>query len=101
MARWPFRPTPPPGAMGGDRDAEIREELELYIELRTEELVEQGMEAAVARIEAEARFGNRDVVARRVRREAERRTGSDRGMMMGELRRNLAYAFRGGVRNSV
>lgn len=99
MARWPFRPDPPPGAVRGDPDAEIREELELYIELRTEELVAQGMDPTAARREAEARFGNREDVARRVRREAERRRGTDGRMRMGEIRQDLMYALRTFRRN--
>lgn len=99
MARWPFRPDPPPGAVRGDPDAEIREELELYIELRTEELVAQGMDADAARREAEARFGDREEVARRVRREAERRRGTNGRLRMGELRQDLTYALRTFRRN--
>lgn len=99
MARWPFRPDPPPGAVRGDPEAGIREELDLYIELRTEELVARGMDPGAARREAEARFGDRDEVERRVRREAERRQGNEGRMMMGEIRQNLAYALRTFRRN--
>ncbi|HKJ01181.1 MAG TPA: ABC transporter permease [Longimicrobiales bacterium] len=99
MERWPFRPTPPPGAVRGDPEADIREEMELYIELRTEELVAGGMSPEAARREAEARFGDRETVARRVRRETDRRQGNDGRMMMGELRQNLAYVFRTSRRN--
>jgi predicted permease len=99
MVRWPFRPDPPPGAVRGDRDAEIREELELYIELRAEELGAQGMAPEEARREAEARFGNREEVARRVRREAERRMGTKRGVGMGDVQQDLTYALRTFRRN--
>ena len=94
MARWPFRPTAPPGAVRGDDETLIQEELELYIELRTEELIAEGMEPGAARREAEARFGDREEVARRVRREAERRQAKDGMMRMGDFRQDAMYALR-------
>ena len=48
MGKWPFRRRPGPG-LEADVDAEIREELELYLELRTRELTEQGMSLEDAR----------------------------------------------------
>lgn len=94
MGKWPFRPSPPPGAVRGDGDADIREELDLHLELRTEELIAEGMSREVARREAEARFGDPDDVARRVRREHERSRSPKGRTTMGELGRDLAYAFR-------
>jgi predicted permease len=99
MARWPFRPTPSPGALRSDEEADIREELELYLELRTEELIAEGMEPAEARREAEARFGNPEVWRRRLRRQAARHGGSGAAMRLGHVRQDLAYALRTFRRN--
>lgn len=93
MARWPFRPTPSPGALRADPEEDIRAELEHYLELRTAELVAQGMDPARARREAEARFGDAEALARRMRAEGATTTGRGEGMMMG-WRQDLAYALR-------
>jgi predicted permease len=95
MAGWPFRRTPPPGAVHGDAEAGIREELELYIELRTEELMGEGLTPEEARREALARFGDPEEVVRRTRQEAGER--ADEGwtrMTMASMRQDLAYALR-------
>lgn len=96
MARWPFRREPPPGSVSGDPERSIREEIDLYLELRTEELVAQGMEPEAARSEALARFGDPDEVERRVRRErAGDRDGFDGRTTMGQVWQDLVYAMRG------
>jgi len=95
MAGWPFRRTPPPGAVHGDTEADIREELELYLELRTEELVGEGLAPEEARREALARFGDPEEVVRRTRQETGGRADhGGRWMTMGHLRQDLAYALR-------
>lgn len=95
MRPWPFRRDPGPGGLGGDADAEIRDELELYLELRTEELIEEGMTPAAARREAERRFGDRGEIERRLRREARRRHTRDGRWTMGWSARDVMYALRG------
>src|SRR5690606_6923700 len=98
--RWPFRPEPSPGEVRGDAGSDVREELELHLELRTEELIARGMDRNAARREAEARFGSREEVERRLRREAARtRDGSHGRWMMGRIGQDFAYALRGLRRN--
>ncbi|MEQ9401493.1 MAG: ABC transporter permease [Longimicrobiales bacterium] len=100
MSRWPFRGEPPPGAVRGDPSTEIAEELELYLELRTEELVAGGMDPVAARREAEARFGDPEEVARRMRKESGRSSGRlDGRTMMGQVWQDLGYALRSVRRN--
>ncbi len=95
MRPWPFRRAPGPGGLEGDADAEIRDELDLYLELRTEELIEEGMTPAAARRGAERRFGNRREIERRLRREARRRHTRDGRWTMGWSTRDVMYALRG------
>lgn len=93
MPPWPFRRTLPPGA-GSSGDAEIREEIELYLELRTEELVREGIPPEEARRLAEARFGDVARIESDLRRDG-RVGGWERGRrVMGALGRDLAYALR-------
>ncbi len=95
MARWPFRREPGPGEFHGDPTEGIREEFRLYLELRTEELTAEGMEPEEARREAERRFGDPEVFARKMRNESS--VGVDSlggGGMMGQLVQDLAYAAR-------
>ena len=89
-----FRRTLGPGAVRADDEADVREELELYVELRTEELVGEGMDPEAARREAEARFGDRREIERRVRRQRRRWSKEGGRRMMGNLRADLRYAFR-------
>lgn len=100
MSGWPFKRTPPPGSLGGDQDADIDEELEFHLELRTRELMDEGLDRDTARREAEMQFGDAREVARRIKRER-RRGGAGRMMMnvLGELRGDLGYAFRTFRRN--
>ncbi|HSM03775.1 MAG TPA: ABC transporter permease [Longimicrobiales bacterium] len=97
--RWPFRRMLGPGGLGQD-DKEIREELELYLELRTEELMEGGLSREEARREAEARFGNPQEIERRLRREAGRTRGRGGGRtMVNAIRQDIRYALRTFRRN--
>lgn len=99
MSRWPFRRELPPG-QGGSREDEIREELELHLELRARELEEEGLGPAEARREAEARFGDRRAIEERVRREAARGRGRDDGRgTMGRIWNDVTYALRGFARD--
>ena len=68
--RWPFRRVPSPGELGSGE--EIREELELYLDLRTEELVGEGWTPEAARREAARRFGDPAAIERSLRRVARR-----------------------------
>ena len=45
MSRWPFLRSLCPGQIRADDVEDIKEEIELYLELRTEELVKEGMDA--------------------------------------------------------
>lgn len=94
MARWPFRPVPSPGKIRSDDDAAIQEELELHLELRTRELIAEGMEPTAARKEAEARFGSPEAWRRQLRRDAFRHGKRGAGMMLGTVKQDLAYALR-------
>jgi len=96
---WPFKRMLGPGGLGRS-DQEIREELELYLELRTEELMEEGMSREEARHEAELRFGDPREVERRLRREAGRTRGREGGRkMMNAIRQDVLYALRSFRRN--
>ena len=99
MARWPFRRWPGPGGLDGDVDAEIREEIELYLELRAGELMDEGMTPEAARREAERLFGDRGKIERRLRKEARRRGDRDGGWMMRWSMKDVTYALRGLLRN--
>ncbi len=96
--RWPFRRVPSPGEMGSDE--EIQEELELHLDLRTEELIEDGWTREAARREATRRFGDANRIERSLRRGARRKGGRDhgRGTMRGILQ-DVGYAFRTFRRN--
>jgi len=90
---WPFRKTLPPGA-GSSGEAEIREEIELYLELRTEELMREGVPPEEARRLAEERFGDVARIESDLRRGG-RVGGWERGRrIMSALGRDLAYALR-------
>jgi predicted permease len=94
VTRWPFRRVPGPGDLGA-RDREIREELELYLELRTEELMAEGMPRDEARREAERRFGDPLKIERSLRREARRARGREEGRKtMSHVVQDVRYALR-------
>lgn len=98
MARWPFRRTLRPGATRS-RDAEIREEIELYLELRAEELQRQGMDPEEARRVAEERFGDRHAIEERMRRQGRRPRREGMRTMMTALIQDIRYAGRSFRRN--
>lgn len=98
MVRWPFRRTLPPGAVRSDA-ADIREEIELYLELRTEELVQEGMAPDEARRLAEKRFGDVARIEAETRRERRRGGMETERRVMGSMKQDLAYALRTFRRN--
>ena len=98
MARWPFRRTLPPGAVRSET-ADIREEIELHLELRAQELVREGVPPEEARSQAERHFGDVARIEAQLRR-GRRRSRRDGGRgAMGSLKRDLAYALRTFRRN--
>ena len=84
-----------PGQIRSDESADIRDEIELYLELRTEELITEGMDPAQARQAAEERFGDTRRVEATLRGQARRRRTRE-GMMatLAGVRQDLGYAFR-------
>lgn len=95
MKRWPFLRTLRPGQVQADAREDIREELELYLELRAEELEREGMSAEEARRVARERFGDTTRIESDLRRQARRRHARKGTMMtMGAFRQDVAYAFR-------
>ncbi len=84
-----------PGQVASDALRDIREELELYLELRTEELVESGMDPIEARRVAEEHFGDAARIEDELRRQARRRRAK-RGtvMTMGGLKQDVRFALR-------
>jgi predicted permease len=85
----------PPGQVRADETEEIHAEIELYLELRTEELVSEGMGREEARRVAEQRFGDAGRIEEELKREARRRRVRREGRMtMDGLRRDLAYSLR-------
>ncbi len=97
MARWPFKRMLRPGATRPD-DAERREEIELYLELRTEELMREGHARDEARRIAEERFGDVARIEDQMRREGRR--GREEGTaMMETVGQDVAYALRTFRRN--
>ena len=100
MRRWPFLRSLRPGQIRADETEEIREELELYLDLRTEELVREGLDAVQARAVAESRFGNTQQVEDELKRQAKRRRAKvGRVMTMGGFKQDLAFAVRTFRRN--
>lgn len=95
MSRWPFRRVLRPGQVGADLDEEIRDEIELYLELRTRELIEEGVSPEEARSIAERRFGDAEHIQQRLRREASQGRSREGMMRMIEtVRRDVSYALR-------
>lgn len=96
--------TPPrslgPGEVLADELKDIREEIALYLELRTEELVRGGMDPEEARGLAEERFGDRarieDELWKRARR---RRARKGTTMTMNGVGQDVRYASRMLVRS--
>lgn len=79
--------------LGGSRvQQELDEEMELHLQLLTEDLIRQGMEPGKARKEARIRFGSRARV--------QSRTREAQGMaFFDEAVRNVRFALRGMVRS--
>lgn len=95
MSRRPFLRTLRPGQVRSDELQDIRDEIELYLELRTEELIEEGMSPEEARRTAEERFGDTARIQGQLQRQAKRRRARRGTMMtMGGLRQDLAFAAR-------
>ncbi len=69
----------------------------MYLDLRAEELVRQGMAPEEARRLAEERFGDRRAIERRLRRQS--RHGKGEGMMMETVGQDLSFALRTFRRN--
>lgn len=100
MSRWPFLRSFSPGQVRSDSDAEIHEEIELYLELRAKELEEEGYGPAEARRIAEERFGDADGIEDQLRRQARRTRAKRETMMtMSALKQDLIYALRTFRRN--
>ncbi|NNF13980.1 MAG: ABC transporter permease [Gemmatimonadetes bacterium] len=95
MARWPFLRSFSPGQVRSDVDAEIREEIELYLELRANELEDEGLSPEDARRVAQERFGDAEEIKRSLRKQAKRtRARRETTMTMSGLKQDLAYAIR-------
>lgn len=96
MSRWPFQRRLRPGQIRADTDADIREEIELYLDLRARELEEEeGLGPDEARRVARERFGEPERVEDELRRQAQaRRTREGTTVMIGGLKQDLAYAVR-------
>lgn len=95
MSRWPFRRVFRPGQVRSDVDEEIRDELELYLELRTRELVEEGVPPEEARRIAETRFGDPEHIKNQLRRQASQGRSREGMMRVFEsIQRDLFYALR-------
>lgn len=89
---------------GATRSAEEehRDEIDLYLELRAEELEAEGLTPEEARRVARERFGDVEKIQRELRREARRAQGRDVGRrMMGNLRQDIGYALRSFRRSPV
>ena len=91
MSRWPLTRSLRPGQIRADQSEEIRDELKLYLELRTEELMREGFSLDQAREIAQERFGDRSRIEVDLRRQARRRRAREGGMMtMRGLGRDLS-----------
>lgn len=91
----PFHRAFRPGQVRSDESADIRDEIELYLELRTEELIAAGMDPVQARRTAEERFGDSERIEATLEGQARRRRTRE-GMMttMAGVRQDLGYALR-------
>jgi predicted permease len=83
-----------------DAPAEMEDEIQLHIALRTQQLIGQGRDPDEARAEAESRFGIPDRARHTLHRSAERRESRmDLFERFDALRQDLRYAWRGLLRN--
>ena len=95
MDRDPFVRSLKPSQIRADEGEDIREELDLYLELRTEELMAEGLSREEARRSAEEAFGDTMRIEADLRRQARRRRAREGTMMtMGAFRQDLGFALR-------
>src|SRR4051794_24706272 len=79
---------------------EVDEELPFHLEMRTRELIEQGMEPAAARREAERRAGDRQRTRDTLRAlGTQRNEQMERTQYLAELRQDLAFSARQLLKN--
>lgn len=79
-----------------DVDRDVSDEVAFHLDMRTQELIEQGMDPAVARRTAQAAFGDREEVegrARAITAPADRR--ERRSELVGSFARDAHFALRG------
>lgn len=93
MSPWPFRRVLPPGAVRSDKE-DIREEIELHLELRAQELMREGAPPDEARRLAEERFGDVARIEGELRRDRRRSRRSGGRGAMESLKQDLASALR-------
>jgi predicted permease len=80
---------------GTDVAADVDDELQFHLAMRTEELVEEGWAPEEARQEAERLFGNVSAIASECRQLGERRLRTQRrSSFFKEISRDLAFALR-------
>lgn len=75
-----------------DREGDVREEIDFYIDMRTRELVSRGMSPEAARAAAVAAFGDRARIEAETLRVA--RASTRGGLEMGELMREVRQSVR-------
>ncbi len=95
VSRWPFPRSLRPGQLRSDSAADIHEEIELYLQLRAEELERDGLCPAEARRVAEERFGDMKKIKEQLRRQGSRRRVRGGMMMtMSGWRQDVSFALR-------
>jgi len=79
-----------------DAERDVRDEVEFYLDMRTEELVEQGMDPAAARRSAQQAFGDREQIEGEVRGiTAPAVEAAKRAEVFGSFFRDIRFAVRG------
>ncbi len=82
-------------AVGPRPERELEDELAFHLEMRTQELMAQGLSPEAARAEARRRFGNLDSARSTIHRTDHRRSKRImRTETLSELRQDLAFALR-------
>ncbi|NKB87075.1 MAG: FtsX-like permease family protein [Acidobacteria bacterium] len=77
------------------RPGNVSDEVAFHLEMRTRELIEQGMDPAEARAEARRKFGDvREVTAATLREDDVARKSERRWEFLGELRQDVQVGFR-------
>ncbi len=95
MSKKEFLRSLRPGQVRADATEDIKQEIELYLELRAAEFEREGMEPAEARRQAERRFGDKTRIEADLRRQARRRRArKGTTMTMDGLKQDLAFALR-------